>query len=75
MEGFGLGSHERLRDLCVELDGRGVWFVLSNSDTREIREIFGETGFEVRSFRTRRMISSKVSSRSSGSDLLITNCR
>ncbi len=75
VEGFGLESHERLRDLCVELDGRGVWFVLSNSDTPEIREIFDGKDFEVRSFRTRRMISSKVSSRSSGSDLLITNCR
>ena len=68
-------SHERLGDLCVELDGRGVWFVLSNSDTPEIRGIFDGEGFEVKSFRTRRMISSKVSSRSSGSDLLITNCR
>ena len=75
VEGFGLGSHERLKDLCTELDGRGVWFVLSNSDTPEIRGIYDGTGFDVRSFRTRRMISSKVSSRASGSDLLITNCR
>ena len=75
VEGFGLESHKRLRDLCLELDGRGVWFVLSNSDTTEIREIFDGMGFDVWSFRTRRMISSKVSSRASGSDLLITNCR
>jgi len=61
--------------MCIRDSGRGVWFVLSNSDTPEIREIFDGKGFEVKSFRTRRMISSKVSSRSSGSDLLITNCR
>jgi len=72
--GFRLDDHERLRDLCVDLDGRGVWFVLSNSDTEAIRKLYESVeGFRLFSFKTRRMISRKVSSRGSGHDLLITN--
>ena len=72
--GFEMPDQERLRDMCVELDRMGVTFVLSNSDTEAVRGLYGEAeGFEVVSLRTRRMISSKVSSRASGIDLLITN--
>jgi len=72
--GFELADQERLRDLCVELDKRGVIFVLSNSRTDAIRRLYrGVAGFRMISLRTKRMISSKVSSRSSGYDLLITN--
>lgn len=73
-DGFGLCDQERLRDICVELDRRNVAFVLSNSDTEAVRDLYGDVpGFDIVSFRTRRMISSKVSSRGSGHDLLITN--
>jgi len=71
--GFKLEDQRRLRDLCLELDSVGTLFVLSNSDTEEIRDLYGGTGFEMVSLRTRRMISRRVSSRSSGHDLLITN--
>ena len=74
--GFSLRDQKRLRDLCVELDERGVLFVLSNSDTEAVRELYGEVkGFRLIPLRTRRMIRSKVSSRASGHDLLITNSR
>ena len=74
--GFSLRDQKRLRDLCVELDERGVLFVLSNSDTEAVRELYGEVkGFRLIPLRTRRMISSQVSSRASGHDLLITNSR
>jgi DNA adenine methylase len=59
--------------MCVELDTRGVVFVQSNSDTEFVRGLYNGTGFEVFSLKTTRMISSKVSSRSKGHDLLITN--
>jgi site-specific DNA-adenine methylase len=63
-----------LRDLCLELDGRNVIFVLSNSDTELVRSLYEPlTDFNMVSFPTRRMISSKVSSRGSGCDILITN--
>lgn len=74
--GFGMADQERLRDLCVELDWRGVTFVLSNSDTGAVRRLFEEVeGLSMISLRTKRMISRDVSSRSSGCDLLITNSR
>ena len=72
--GFDINDQERLRDVCVELDSRGVIFVLSNSDIDAIRELYQHVeGFRLISLKTRRMISSKVSSRSTGHDLLITN--
>jgi DNA adenine methylase len=73
VDGFNLRDQERLRDLCLELDGRGVGFVLSNSDTGAILDLYSEGSFEIYSVNTQRMISSKVSSRDEGRDLLITN--
>jgi DNA adenine methylase len=73
-DGFRMSDHQRLMELCLELHEKGVIFVLSNSDTEAIRELYQEVQhFKIISFNTRRMISSKVSSRTSGSDLLITN--
>ena len=74
--GFSMADQRRLRDLCVELDERGVIFVLSNSDTEAVRRLYrGISGFKTVSLKTKRMISRKVSSRGSGYDLLITNSR
>ena len=71
--GFGEGDQERLRDLCLRLDDKGVAFVQSNSDTGFVRELYSPTRFSLISLRTSRMLSSKVSSRARGYDLLITN--
>jgi len=73
MNGFKVGDQEKLRDLCLELDRRGVIFVLSNSRTEKVMELYGDHGFRIEALKTRRSISSKVSSRDSGYDLLITN--
>ena len=73
VKGFNVGDQERLRDLCLELDRSGVIFVLSNSHTEKVVELYGGHGFRIESLKTRRSISSKVSSRDSGYDLLITN--
>ena len=73
-DGFKKGEQERLRDLCGSLDKKGVTFVLSNSDTDTIRDLYQAcAGFKMISLDTMRMISRKVSSRDSGQDLLITN--
>ena len=68
-----MGDQERLRDLCLGLDRRGVIFVLSNSHTEKVMELYRGNGFRMESLKTRRSISSKVSSRDSGYDLLISN--
>ena len=72
--GFSMADQRRLRDLCIELDSNGVNFVLSNSNTMDVRRLFHPIdSFRVLSLHTKRMISSRVSSRESGWDLLITN--
>ena len=74
VSGFDADDQDRLKDLCVELNKRGAIFVLSNSDTEFVRHLYkGIKDFRLIPLRTNRMISSKVSSRSSGHDLLITN--
>jgi DNA adenine methylase len=74
-EGFSLQDQIRLRKLCLDLDGRGVSFVLSNSDTPKIRSLYESIDeFRVIPLKTRRLISSKTSSRTSGRDVLVTNC-
>ncbi len=73
--GFTEEDQRRLRDMCVELDNRGAVFVQSNSDTELVRSLYTGTGFKLDTVKTLRMISSKVSSRSKGYDLLITNSR
>jgi len=73
--GFTEEDQRRLRDMCVELDSRGVVFVQSNSDTGLVRRLYEGTGFRLEMVKTARMISSKVSSRSRGRDLFITNSR
>ena len=72
--GFSLGDQRRLRDLCVKLDEMGVLFVLSNSLTEHVLELYNRT----RAFRTviiqaRRQISSKVLTRGFVGEVLITN--
>ncbi|MCW4036365.1 MAG: DNA adenine methylase [Candidatus Bathyarchaeota archaeon] len=75
VDGFTLEDQRRLRDICMELDAMGVTFVLSNSDTEVVRRLYGDVeDLIIVPLRTRRMISSKVSSRAVGHDLLITNC-
>jgi DNA adenine methylase len=72
--GFDADDQDRLKDLCVELNKRGTIFVLSNSDTEFVRQLYeGVKDLRLIPLSTNRMISSKVSSRSSGHDLLITN--
>jgi DNA adenine methylase len=72
--GFKASEHHRLRDLCLELDEMGVIFVLSNSNTETIMRLYTGIGnFQIFPLKTKRMISSRVSSRDSGNELLITN--
>lgn len=71
--GFQLYDQKRLKTLCIELTDVGVLFVQSNSDTKFIRELYETTDFELMDLKTNRLISSKVSTRSSGYELLITN--
>ena len=67
---FRCGDHFRLAALCRELDERGVRWLLSNSNTSFVRELFKD--FEVAEISARRDINLK-SKRRSISELLISN--
>jgi DNA adenine methylase len=71
--GFNKDDQERLAKLCYRLDDMGVIFILSNSDTNLIKKLYHERNFKIKQLETNRLISSKVSSRNSGLDVLITN--
>jgi DNA adenine methylase len=71
--GFIEEDQVRLRDVCLKLNERGVFFILSNSDTDIIRDLYDFEEIKINPLRTNRNISRKVSSRTSGYELLITN--
>jgi DNA adenine methylase len=68
-KGFGPEDQARLRDYAVELRGRGVGVLLSNSDTDETRSLYD--GFDVSTVGARRTINSRVERRGRVSELLI----
>ena len=61
----------RLRDVCRSLDNRKIHFMLSNSSTDFIRDIYSE--FNIHTVKATRMINSKGSGRSHVSELIIIN--
>ncbi len=71
--GFTYSDQIRLCDICTRLADMDVFFVQSNSDTKPIKDLYEGLGFNLISLKTSRLISSKVSSRDSGHELLITN--
>lgn len=67
---FSDEDHERLADAMREADGRGVYLMLTNSDTPTARRAF--KGFRMRRLATRRDIHLKADERASV-DLVVTN--
>lgn len=73
LDGFSRDDQVRLRDLCVDLDKRGVKFLLSNSATDFIIEIYKEAGFIVEIVSATRSINSVASKRGKIDEVLIRN--
>jgi len=77
--GFGPAEQERLRDLAVDLAGRGCWVLLSNSTAPEIRRLYAEdrrvraAGLRAYKVPARRAINSRASARGPVMEYLITN--
>jgi len=72
--GFDLRDQQRLRDVCIDLDEKGVLFVLSNSHVDPIREMYEEVdGFRAFIVQARRAISSKASTRGPINEILVSN--
>jgi DNA adenine methylase len=70
-DGFSWDDQKRLARSCIALNRRGVRFLLSNSATGRIRELY--RGFEQRLVRAPRFINSKAESRGRVDELLVFN--
>jgi len=68
---FGWPEQERLAAVCAQLNRRGVRFLLSNSATPRIRELY--KNFEQRLVRAPRAINSKSDSRGCVDEILVFN--
>ncbi len=72
-DGFSPADQTLLRDVCLSLSERGVWVMISNSDTPLIRELYGRPPFNLYEVAARRAINSKASKRGKVQELIITN--
>jgi DNA adenine methylase len=70
-DGFTWDDQKRLARACIALNRRGVRFLLSNSATARVRELY--RGFEQRLVRAPRFINSKAESRGRVDELLVFN--
>jgi DNA adenine methylase len=73
LDGFNKDDQIRLRDLCVELDKKGCKFLLSNSATDFIKEIYEEKGFHIEIVSATRNINSVASKRGKIDEVLVMN--
>ncbi len=69
----GFGRHEqiRLRDFCMELDNRGIKFMLSNSPTDFIKALYSK--FNITTVRAKRAINSVASRRGDVDEVVVRN--
>lgn len=66
---FGAAEHERLANSCRALVQRGVYCVVSNSDTPMVRELY--QGFELFSVEARRSVNADATKRGKITELII----
>jgi len=72
--GFSLDDQKRLRDACTTLHENGVYFVLSNSFSSSVSELYGSiSDFEVLVVEAMRYINCDPNGRGATKELLITN--
>lgn len=69
--GFGADEQERLRDICVDLDKKGVKFLLSNSATCFMKDLYKD--FEIIEVNAKRHINSVGTKRGFVAEILVRN--
>ena len=73
-DGFSYMDQIRLRDTCIELDEKGVLFVLSNSYVEELVDKYQEVDhFRVEVVKANRAINSVAEKRGPVDEILVTN--
>lgn len=69
--GFGDEEHIKLAEFCKKIDKKGGYFMLSNSDTPFIRELY--KGYTIEIVSASRMVSCKAHQRGKTNELIIRN--
>ncbi len=69
--GFGRAEQERLKETCDDLHKRGVHFLLSNSATAFIKELY--TNYDIQIVRAKRAVNSKGDKRGEVEEVLVRN--
>jgi len=73
--GFGLQDQVRLRDVCLELAEKGVYVLVSNSDTAIVRSLYAGPHFVIDEVSANRAINCDGAKRGRITELLISNKR
>jgi len=69
--GFGRSEQERLKETCDDLHKRGVHFLLSNSATAFIKELYKD--YDIQIVRAKRAVNSKGDKRGEVEEVLVKN--
>jgi DNA adenine methylase len=70
--GFSADDQRRLRDVCRGLAGRGVYVMLSNSDTELVRGLYAGPPFHLHQVWAGRAINSRALGRGKAPELIVT---
>ncbi len=70
-QGFDFSEQKRLAKVARKLSKKGVFVMISNSNTEEIRELY--SGFNVVTVEANRFINSKADRRKGAAEVIITN--
>ena len=70
-DGFDLDMQFKLRDVCDELDSRGVMFMLSNSDTKLVNELY--SNYVIKKVFASRAINANGNGRGKITEILVRN--
>lgn len=71
--GFGDEEHKKLAEFCKQIDAKGGYFMLSNSDTPFVRSLY--KGYTIEDVSAARSVSCKSHQRGRENELLIRNYR
>lgn len=70
-DGFDIDMQFKLRDVCDELDSMGVKFLLSNSDTKLVNELYAN--YEIKKVFASRQINANADGRGKITEVLVRN--
>ena len=69
--GFDIDMQFKLRDVCDELDSMGVKFMLSNSDTKLVNELY--SNYEIKKVFATRAVNANADGRGKITEVLVRN--